>query len=85
MQVEQTKTKRSTRSLRNQVLLSSEEAGILCGCTDRTIQTLVARGVLPVVRIPGSRALRFRPEALTEVAKRFEVPAADLILDGGAE
>ena len=56
-------------------LLDSIEAGASYGLNEKTIRDLAGAGVLPVVKLPGCRALRFRPETLSEIAKRYEVAA----------
>ena len=56
-------------------LLKTEETGRCLGKTARTIRTMYHNGLLPAVVFPGSKALRFRPETLREIAKQFEMRA----------
>ena len=54
------------------LLVNSEAAGQLFGYSGRQMKHFAAEGLLPVVRLPGSRGIRFRVEALRQLAERFE-------------
>jgi excisionase family DNA binding protein len=47
-------------------LLTCREAATLLGISPRTLYTFVETGRVPVVRLPGSRAIRFDREVLSE-------------------
>ena len=57
-------------------LVDTECAGEILGCKPRQIRVLHERGVLPAVRLPGSRALRFRTSTLRRVIEDNETPPA---------
>jgi excisionase family DNA binding protein len=54
-------------------LLDLDEAASFFVCSTRTIRKLAKRGVLPCVRMPGRRAMRFRASTLLQVAEKYEV------------
>jgi excisionase family DNA binding protein len=54
-------------------LLDTNGVASLFGCSPRTVQRAVANRALPFVKIPGSRLVRFRPSAIAEAWKKFEV------------
>ena len=47
-----------------QPLLDSESVGAYLGVDVRTVRAFVSRGALQAVRLPTSRALRFKPEVI---------------------
>jgi len=53
-------------------LADSETAQAFFGVGERTLRKLVAEGVVPVVKIPGSRLLRFRLSTLREISALWE-------------
>lgn len=53
-------------------LIDTVEVARLFGCSPRTVQRVIAKDELPVVRLPGSRLVRFRPSAIAEAWKNFE-------------
>ena len=55
-------------------LLNAEGAGEMLGCPPRQVRVLDNRGVLPAVRLPGSRALRFRTSTLRRITESNETP-----------
>ena len=54
-------------------LLDCEAAGRALNKAPRTVRSLVARGLLPVVRIEGTRGLRFRPESVRRLIQDSEI------------
>ena len=65
-------------------LVNLEGAAALLSCSTRTVQKLAADGVLPVVKLPGSRLLRFRPSAIAQALAKFEVFRTFPPFDDGA-
>ncbi len=53
-------------------LLSSDETGEILGFTSRRVRQLAADGILPFVRLPHSRELRFRPSVVARVIAENE-------------
>jgi excisionase family DNA binding protein len=53
-------------------LMDLQAASKLMNCSTVTTRRMVARGDLPVVKLPGTRLLRFRPAALQRVIETSE-------------
>lgn len=53
-------------------LMNLKDASRLMGYSTVTTRRLVKRGVIPTVRLPGSRLLRFRPSTLRRVIEFSE-------------
>ena len=60
------------KKLGTPALIDAVDVATLLGCSRRTVERRVAEGVFPVVKIPGSRLVRFRPSAVAEVLQKFE-------------
>lgn len=54
-------------------LLDLDETARLLNKKPRTVRAMAARGSLPVVRIAGTRALRFRPDSIQRLLEQSEV------------
>lgn len=48
-------------------LLNVREAATLLGVAEGTIRKMIARGTIPVVKLPGVRAVRFRLHVLEQM------------------
>jgi hypothetical protein len=57
-------------------LLNLKAASKFMGCSTVTAKRMVDRGDLPVVKLPGTRLLRFRPETLLRLIENNEKGAA---------
>jgi excisionase family DNA binding protein len=57
-------------------LITREEAKRILRVSGRTVDRLVERNLLPAVRMPPGRAVRFRPASIEEFVTRWEAQAA---------
>jgi excisionase family DNA binding protein len=53
-------------------LLSPREAAKALSISERTLATLTKNGVIPAVRFPGSRLVRYSPDAIRETIIRLQ-------------
>jgi hypothetical protein len=53
-------------------LMNLRDASRFMGCSVVTTRRMAKRGDLPVVKLPGTRMLRFRPESLRRVIEVSE-------------
>jgi len=73
-----------TAPIENERLINAGGVASILGCHERTVRRLVAEGSIPVVKIPGSRLLRFRASTLRELNAVWEgIRAATSPFDDG--
>lgn len=53
-------------------LMTSKQVARRLGCSSRSVQRIVKRGILPTVGIFGARRLRFKPESVQALIDRME-------------
>ena len=59
------------------LLLSPASAGRLCDYSARQMRTFAAEGIVPFVRLPRARGIRFRLESLRKLAAEHETVVSD--------
>jgi excisionase family DNA binding protein len=59
----------------SKLLLTHREAAKMLSLSERTLWKLAQTGVIPAVRFPGNRAVRYSREALQERIAQLQAPA----------